>query len=67
MDYAYSKLGCPECKKNNSLTSNCRFKSLKNPYLPVAFLFPLFLANLDKKYRNKIMVYVLWNMYISKL
>ena len=41
--------------------------------VPVAFLFPLFLADLDKKYGNeiemdkKIIVKLIWNMFISKL
>ena len=39
----------------------------------VPFMFPLFLADLDKKYRNeiemdkKIIVKLIWNMFISKL
>ena len=57
------QLGCPESRVNHSLTSKCRFKNLKIqdlPYvlyfkpLPVAFMFPLFLADLDKKYKNEI-------------
>ena len=58
-----SKLGCPERKENNSITSKFRFKTAKIHELcyvlelkpqPVAILFPLFLANLDKKYQNGI-------------
>ena len=58
----------PECKGNHSLTSRCRLRKykiyeLRNASLSsnlevetqpvsVVFLFPLFLADLDKKYRN---------------
>ena len=58
-----SKLGCSERRGNQSLTSKSRFKNLKIqdlPYVlyfkpvPVAFMFPLFLVDLDKKYRNEI-------------
>ena len=58
-----SKLWCPERKENNSLTSKCRFKNPKIHELPYVLklktrascvLFPLFLADLDKKYRNEI-------------
>ena len=60
-----SKLESPKSRVNHSLTSKCRFKNpkihelcyvlkLKTRRLPVAFLFPLFLADLGKKYRNEI-------------
>ena len=58
-----SKLGCSEHRGNHSLTTKCRFKNLKIKDLPyvlyfkpvqVAFMLPLFLADLDKKYKNKI-------------
>ena len=58
-----SKLGYPERRGNHSLTSKCRFKNIKIhdlPYIltskpvPGAFVFPLFLVDLDKKYRNEI-------------
>ena len=60
-----SKLESLESRGNHSLTSKCRFKNhkihelyyvlkLKTRRVPVAFLFPLFLADLDKKYRNEI-------------
>ena len=59
-----STLGCPERKETNSQTSKCRFKNLKihelllcpgveNP-CQLHSCFPHFLADLDKKYRNKI-------------
>ena len=51
---------------NHSLTSKCRFKNPKihelcyvlefKTQLPGAFVFPLFLVDLDKKYRNEIEV-----------
>ena len=58
-----SQLECPESRGNHPLTYKCKFKtqnsinwvtsfSLK-PVL-VALLSPLFLADLDKKYTNKI-------------
>ena len=60
-----SKLESLESRGNHSLTSKCRFKNpnihelcyvlkLKTRRVPVAFLFRLFLADLDKKYRNEI-------------
>ena len=60
-----SKLGCPEVRGNHCLTSKCSLKNpkmhelhyvlqLKTRRVPVAFLFPLFLADLDKKYKNEI-------------
>ena len=60
-----SKLESPESRGNHSLTSKCRFKNnkihelhyilkLKTWRVPVAFFFPLFLADVDKKYRNEI-------------
>ena len=58
-----SKLWCQESRGNHSLTYKCRFKNPKSMNsvtswsakpLPVAFLFLLFLADLDKKYRNEI-------------
>ena len=60
-----SKLECPQRRGNHSLTSRCRFKNpkihnLKNPRtalspgVQAAFLSPLFLTDLDKKYRNEI-------------
>ena len=60
-----SKLESPEIGDNHCLTSKCRLKNpkihercyvleYKNPVVPRAFLFPLFLADLDKKYRNEI-------------
>ena len=59
-----SKLGCPQRGGNHFPTSNCRIKNpklhdlslrrgLQNP-CQFAFMFPLFLADLDKKYRNEI-------------
>ena len=55
------KLGCPENRGNYSLTSKCRFKnpkihdlSLSSKAVSVAFMFPLFLADLDMKYGNEI-------------
>ena len=53
-------LVCPEIRGNHSLTSKCRFKnpdfvtSWSSKPVPLEFLFPLFLANLDKKYSNEI-------------
>ena len=41
-----SKLGCPERRRNRSLSSKCRFKNLKIHQL-------LFLVDLEKKYRNE--------------
>ena len=41
--------------------------------MPVVLMFPLFLADLDQKYRNeikmnkKIIVKLIWNMFVSKL
>ena len=60
-----SKSESPESRGNHSLTSKCRFKTAKIHELryvvywslkpvPVAFLFPLFLADPDTKYRNEI-------------
>ena len=58
-----SKLESPESRGNHSLTSKCIFRNpkihelcyvLKLKPMPVAFLFPLFLADLHKKYRNEI-------------
>ena len=60
-----SKLECPEIGRNHCLISKCRLKKpkihercyvleYKNPVVPRASLFPLFLADLDKKYRNEI-------------
>ena len=58
-----SKLEGPENRGNHSLTSKCRFRNnkihelhyvLKLKTQPVAFLFPLFLADVDMKYRNEI-------------
>ena len=58
-----SKLGFPGSRGNYSLTSKCRFKSPKIHELcnglefktraSTVFLFPLSLADLDKKYRNE--------------
>ena len=57
------QLGCPESRGNHSLTSKCKFSNLKIqdlPYVlyfkpvPVAFMYPLFLADLDKKYKSEI-------------
>ena len=66
MEYVFfSNLGCPEHRGNHSLTSKCRIKKLKSMTrvmsfagkpVPVPFLFPLFLADLDKKCRNEIEV-----------
>ena len=56
------KLGCPERKENNSLPSKCRFKIpeidelryvLKLKTRASSFMFPLFVADLDKTYRNE--------------
>ena len=58
-----SKLVCPQLRGNHSLTSKCRFKNHKIHDLHyvldfktvrVAFMFPLFPADLDKKYGNEI-------------
>ena len=58
-----SKLGCPERKENNSLTSKCRFKTLKIDELcslmefrnrASSVLISFIPADLDKKYRNEI-------------
>ena len=58
-----SKLGFPELRGNHSLISKCRIKSYKIhdlhyvldfKTLPVEFMFPLFLADLYRKYRNEI-------------
>ena len=58
-----SKLGCPEIGRNHPLTSKCRFKNAKIHELCYVmdfktraspFLFPSFLADLDKKYRIEI-------------
>ena len=58
-----SKLGCPGRRGNHSLTSKCRFKNLKihdRRYVldwktrGSLVLVSLFLADLDKKYRNEI-------------
>ena len=48
-----SKLGCPEDKENNSITS-IFVTSWSSKPLPVAFWFPIFLADLDEKYGNEI-------------
>ena len=78
-----SKLGFLGSRGNYSLTSKCRFKNPKIHELcyglefktraSTVFLFPLFLADLDKKYRNEIKTWIkiipqlIWNMFISKL
>ena len=54
-----SKVGTPESRLKHSLTSKCRFKNLTINVVEfksraVAFMFPLFLADLDKKYGNEI-------------
>ena len=59
-----SKLGFLGSRGNYSLTSKCRFKNPKihevcyglefKTRASTVFLFPLFLADLDKKYRNEI-------------
>ena len=60
-----SKVESPESRGNQSLTSRCKFKTakihelryvleFKTQRVPVAFFFPLFLADLDKKYTNEI-------------
>ena len=56
-----SKSGCTEHRGNHSLTSKCIFRNpkihgyvLELKHVPVAYLFLLFLADLDKKYRNEI-------------
>ena len=49
-----SNLGSPERRRNHSLTSKCIFKKLKTRASCV--LFPLFLADVDKQYRNEIEV-----------
>ena len=64
MEYVFfSNLGCPERRGNHSLTSKCRFKKLKSMTcvmsftgrpVPFPFLFPLFLADVDKNYKNEI-------------
>ena len=61
MEYVYFSIGSPERGGNHSLTSKCRFKnpkihdlSLSSKALSVAFMFPLFLADLDMKYGNEI-------------
>ena len=60
-----SNLGSPERRRNHSLTSKCIFKNPKLHELPYVLklkthgscvLFPLFLADLDKQYRNEIEV-----------
>ena len=62
------KLGCQENRGYHSLTSKCRFKYFKihdllydalHPSVEkvchaVAFIFPIFLADLDKKSENEI-------------
>ena len=57
-----SKLGGSERKGNHLLTPKRRFKSPKTHDLitcltskpvPVAFIFPLLLADLEKKYKNE--------------
>ena len=57
-----SKLGCPQGRGGHLLTSKCIFKNPKIHELPYVLklksrascvLFPLFLADLDKKYRNE--------------
>ena len=64
MEYVFfSNLGCPQRGGNHSLTSNCRIKNPKIHELPYflklkictcSVLFPLFLPDLDKQYRNEI-------------
>ena len=60
-----SKSESLESRGNHSLTSKCRFKNnkihdlcyllkLKTRRVSVPFLFNIFLADLDKKYRNEI-------------
>ena len=60
-----SKLESLESRGNQLLTSKCRFKTakihelcyvleFKTRRVPVAFLFCLVLADLDKKYTNEI-------------
>ena len=58
-----SKLGCPQGRGGHSLTSKRIFKNPKIHELPYVLklktrasciLFSLFLADLDKKYRNGI-------------
>ena len=58
-----SNLGSPERRRNYSLTSKCIFKNPKIHELPHVLklktraswvLVPLFLADLDKQYRNEI-------------
>ena len=60
-----SNLESPERRRNHSLTSTCIFKNPKIYELPYVLklksrasyvLFPLFLADLDKQYRNEIEV-----------
>ena len=60
-----SNLGSPERRSNHSLTFKCRFKNPKIHELPYVLklktcascvLFPLFLPDLDKQYRNEIEV-----------
>ena len=57
------KLGCPQRRGNHSLTSKCRFKNPEIHDLRYVLdwktraslvLLSLFLADLDKKYRNEI-------------
>ena len=57
-----SKWGCSERRGNHSLTPKRRFKNLKtmtcltfltSKRVPVAFIFPVFLADLEKKYKNE--------------
>ena len=59
-----ARLGCPERKGNHSLifkmqinpkilkSTSCVTSSNSKP-VPVAFLFPLLLADIDKKYRDE--------------
>ena len=58
-----SNLGSPERRGYHSLTSKCRSKNHKTDELPYVLklktcasciLFPLFLPDLDKQYRNEI-------------
>ena len=58
-----SKLGCPQYRGNHSRSSTAESKTLKSmTYLtswsskvvPVAFKFPLFWVDLDKKYKIQI-------------
>ena len=58
-----SNFGSPECRRNHSLTSKCIFKNPKIHELPYVLklktrascvVFPIFLADLDKQYRNEV-------------